>query len=386
MTGVTYEVHEAAALFPMIGADELAELAADIREQGLLNPIVLFDGKVLDGRNRLAACERAGVEPSFTEWRDPGCGPTQWVISQNLQRRHLSASQRAVVALEALPLFEREARDRQIALAGTRPNLSPQMDQGGYPDSIENPIQTIHTGKSTEQVGKAFNVGKSYVADAKAIATKAPELLDSIKSGEKTITQAKREIKEREREERRDENRQAIATADVRAAEPKALFSTIVIDPPWDWGDEGDQDQLGRARPTYGTMTIAELMDFRLGEWADTDCHLYLWITNRSLPKGFALMEQWGFRYVTCLTWCKPSIGMGNYFRGSTEHVLFGVRGSQPLKRKDLGTWFSAPRPGQHSAKPAEFAELVESASPGPYLEVFARSNRDGWTAMGAEA
>ena len=160
-----------------------------------------------------------------------------------------------------------------------------------------------------------------------------------------------------------------------------------MIDPPWDWGDEGDVDQLGRARPTYGTMTFDELLALPVGERADVDCHLYLWITNRSLPKGFALMERWGFRYITALTWCKPSIGMGNYFRGSTEHVLFGVRGSQQLKRKDVGTWFAAPRgPNGHSSKPGEFYPLVESCSPGPYLEMFARSERAGWLSWGAEA
>ena len=99
------------------------------------------------------------------------------------------------------------------------------------------------------------------------------------------------------------------------------------------------------------------------------------------------LLERWGFRYVTALTWCKPSFGMGNYFRGSSEHVLFGVKGSQPLKRKDMGTWFQAPRgPLGHSSKPVEFYDLVESCSPGPYLEMFARSQRAGWSAWGADA
>ncbi len=371
--------HEAAELFPLLGSDELSELAADVRQQGLLNPIVLHEGKVLDGRNRLQACHDAGVEPRFEEWVDPGCGPTEWVVSQNLHRRHLTASQQAVIALDALPMFEKEAKER-MAMAGASAAPGKPSREGSQQ------IDTLSSGRATEKVGKTFKVNRTYVSDAKSIAAKAPDLIPAIRSGEKTITQAKREIKERVREERREENREAIAVSDVREAEPQARFATIVVDPPWDFSDEGDQDQLGRAKPTYGTMSIAELMDFQLGEWSDTDCHLYLWITNRSLPKGFALMEKWGFRYVTCLTWCKPSIGMGNYYRGSTEQVLFGVKGSQPLKRKDLGTWFAAPRPGKHSAKPTEFMGLVESASPGPYLEVFARSQRDGWVSVGADA
>lgn len=199
---------------------------------------------------------------------------------------------------------------------------------------------------------------------------------------------AARAEKERQRENMREDNRALIAAAPSPLS-LTGIFPTIVIDPPWDWGDEGDHDQLGRARPTYGTMSIDELMAWPVGKGAADDAHLYLWITNRSLPKGFALIEQWGFRYVTCLTWAKPSFGMGNYFRGQTEHVLFGVRGSLPLKRKDAGTLFSAPRgPRGHSSKPAEFYDFVESCSPGPYREDFARGSvgRPDWTQTGAEA
>jgi N6-adenosine-specific RNA methylase IME4 len=147
---------------------------------------------------------------------------------------------------------------------------------------------------------------------------------------------------------------------------------------------QGDNDQLGRSRPDYATMSFEQLCKLPVGDLADVDCHIYMWITNRSLPKGFALLEAWGFRYITALTWVKPHFGMGNYFRGQTEHVLFGVKGSQMLKRKDVGTVFNAPRgPNGHSSKPVEFYSLVESCSPGPYLEMFSRSERKDWTAWG---
>jgi len=166
---------------------------------------------------------------------------------------------------------------------------------------------------------------------------------------------------------------------------PDCKYQTIVIDPPWDWGDEGDVNQFGRARPPYPTMSFEEIAALGVSDLAAENAHLYLWITNRSLPKGFGLLQKWGFRYITVLTWVKPSFGMGNYFRGTTEHVLFGVRGSLPLLRHDVGTHFTAERPGQHSAKPDAFYELVETCSPGPRLEMFARKKRNGWTVWGAE-
>ena len=201
--------------------------------------------------------------------------------------------------------------------------------------------------------------------------------------GEITSVGLYRIANEQRREERREQNRRIVAGA--RPIEALAAHPTIVLDPPWDWGDEGDVDQLGRARPTYATMTLDDLLALPVMELAQPNAHIYLWITNRSLPKGFALLEAWGFRYVTALTWCKPHFGMGNYFRGSTEHVLFGVRGSLSLLRQDAGTWFQAPRPGVHSTKPDEFYRLVEECSPGPWLEMFARVERPGWTAWGAE-
>ncbi len=166
----------------------------------------------------------------------------------------------------------------------------------------------------------------------------------------------------------------------------KIKFTTIVIDPPWDWGDEGDVNQMGRAKPDYATMSLEELKKLPINDITKKDAHIYLWITNRSLPKGFELLKAWGFRYIVCLTWCKPSFGMGNYFRGSTEQILFGVKGSLPLKNKNTGTWFLAKRGvGGHSSKPEEFYKLVEKCSPGLYLDYFSRKERKGWYFYGVK-
>jgi N6-adenosine-specific RNA methylase IME4 len=230
-----------------------------------------------------------------------------------------------------------------------------------------------------------LNISKRESVEAQMLAKVPRREFERVKSGEKTKVQIRRDFKELAREAKRADNFEKIKNApDIKGV--NGLFSTIVIDPPWDWGDEGDVDQLGRARPDYHTMSVDQIAALPVGRLAADDAHLYLWITNRSLPKGFGLIEKWGFRYITCLTWCKPSIGMGNYFRGSTEQILFGVKGSMPLKRKDAGTWFGAKRPGRHSAKPPEFIGLVESCSPGPYLEMFGRTERPGWKIWGEEA
>lgn len=277
--------------------------------------------------------------------------------------------------------YAHEIRIEAMALLGEFLKAAPKADGGHaqrtrYSKGTESPPTLAEIGLTKKESATA-----QFVAEVKET---LPDTFNAIKQGEKTFTEVKRDIKESKREARRQENRAKVAGVHTPAELVRNVqFATIVIDPPWDWGDEGDVDQMGRAKPTYQTIPGDKLKDLPVSKLSDVDCHLYLWITNRSLPKGFALIEGWGFRYVTCLTWVKPHFGMGNYFRGQTEHVLFAVKGSQMLKRKDVGTVFHAPRGDQHSSKPVEFYSLVQSCSPGPYLDMFGRDRRKGWTVWG---
>lgn len=157
-------------------------------------------------------------------------------------------------------------------------------------------------------------------------------------------------------------------------------FPAIVIDPPWRYENTITR---GAAEDHYPTMSLDELAELELP--ATDNAHLYLWVTNGFLREGFDLLDAWGFTYKACLTWCKPQIGMGNYFRNSTEHVYFALRGSLPTEANNIPTWFQADRT-RHSAKPESFYDIVEKSSPGPWLEMFARRRRLGWHTWGNEA
>lgn len=193
-----------------------------------------------------------------------------------------------------------------------------------------------------------------------------------------------------------------------RFEQPKR-YRTLVVDPPWQYrdllgyhpGDNFGGRGAGRRGATkfytgakaktprssaanYDTMTLEQLRRLPLSEWAEVDAHLYLWVTNAFMETAHDLARAWGFQQKTILTWCKPQIGMGNYFRNTTEHVLFCVRGKLKVLRHDVPTHFIADR-SHHSEKPAAFYDIVESMSPGPYLDVFARKLRFNWTAWGNE-
>lgn len=172
-------------------------------------------------------------------------------------------------------------------------------------------------------------------------------------------------------------------------------WRTIVVDPPWPYRQKftdpgalwSKKRKKGKgAAANYPSMTMAQLRDLPIGEWAEPDAHLYLWVTNQFLEEGLALAQEWGFVQKTLLTWVKKGLRMGFYFRNNTEHVIFAVRGRLRTRQRNEGTWFQGNIPARrHSAKPESFYDLVERMSPGPYLDVFARRHRLNWECYGNE-
>lgn len=170
------------------------------------------------------------------------------------------------------------------------------------------------------------------------------------------------------------------------------LYRTIYADPPW-MERGGGKIKRGADRH-YALMKTTEIASFLhdtgLESFIAPNAHLYLWVTNNFLTDGFRVMDAWGFSFKTVITWCKEgNIGLGQYFRGRTEHCLFGVRGMLPYKVKDGKlqqgvTGFTAPR-GKHSEKPLFMRRMVEKVSYPPYLELFARQRFEGWDCYGTK-
>ena len=172
-------------------------------------------------------------------------------------------------------------------------------------------------------------------------------------------------------------------------------YRTIVADPPWRYNTSSGLPTRGykpsTAEAHYSTLSMREIASLPVRELATQSAHLYLWVTNPRLfgdrtddgMSPLAIAREWGFEYRTLLTWVKGGgLGMGWYFRGATEHIMFCTRGKAPTQSNSLSNVIAAPRRA-HSAKPPEFFDLVEMASPGPYVELFARAPRLGWDSWG---
>jgi N6-adenosine-specific RNA methylase IME4 len=199
-------------------------------------------------------------------------------------------------------------------------------------------------------------------------------------------------------------------------AELSPPYATIVADPPWPMPDTGrttrgetdsrgiytassgrtiDGTWWGRHRGgtvdiPYSTMSLEDIAALPVQGIAADDAHLYLWTTNRFLEDAYAVARSWGFRPAQVLVWCKPpmGVGFGGAFTTTTEFVIFARRGSLKATRRHDTSWWNWKRvyvDGHiaHSVKPPAFLDVVESVSPGPYVELFARAPRLGWDSWG---
>ncbi len=161
---------------------------------------------------------------------------------------------------------------------------------------------------------------------------------------------------------------------------PAHKYRTILADPPWQKNQQGTWG----ASEHYPLMSLERIKALPVADLAEDNAHLYLWVTNSTLRDGYDVMEAWNFVPRSPLTWIKPRLGLGQYLRNMTEHLLFGTRGHAPVKFKGQPTWMFAVAQN-HSHKPEEFFPLIERLSDGPYLELFARRPQSGWDAWGNE-
>ena len=378
------EFHPLADIFPLLEGADFEELVEDIRAHGVREPIWLYDGKILDGRNRYRAVLVAGVP--FPTRTYEGNDPLAFVISLNLKRRHLSESQRAMVAAKLAAL-----RD------GQRADLVEGLPIGRAAELLNVSERTIARAREVQEHGapelvqavEQDSVSVSAAADIAALPIeKQRDLL--AKLDKRTVLEAANEI----RTEKAEARRAARIARMIEISKGNADLPTdrrypiILVDPPWRY--ERPSFGLGNLDPDdfYPTMALDEICSLPVGDLALHDALLFLWVPAPILAQAFQVIQAWGFEYRTGMVWDKQSSIPGRYIRQQHEHLLIARRGEFPTPPdKDRPPSVISARRRQHSRKPDEAYEAIERMYPElPKIELFARHKRDGWYRWGNEA
>ena len=365
---------------------EFACFKADIAENGLREEIVLYDGMILDGRHRYRACSETGTMPRFREHHGD---PLAFVLSANLQRRHLDESQRAMVAARLATLKQ-----------GARTDLAPngarsQADAASALNVSRRALQraTIVLTLGIPELIRAVDTGRVAVSLAAAILGKHP-----LASRQRAVVAKIEKCPDRVLTVVRDFNRSMLFAEMRREAKkcaPGAFdgpYAVVYADPPWRFRIPGGEHAPENHYETIPTEEICALkiFDRPASELALPDAILFVWVPPCLFyPDAIRVVEAWGFRYVTHMVWIKPHIGIGNVIRNQHENLILAKRGNFPApETSDRPSSVFEARVLRHSAKPPEVREMIETMYPGvPKIELFARGEEpEGWRFWGYEA
>lgn len=346
------EFHEIANIFPMMDGTEFAALVDDIKQNGLLDPIITHENKIIDGRNRYRACVEAGIAPRFEVWKQNGMPMLDWVVSRNLHRRHLNETQRSVVGKKLANLKH-----------GQRADIAREANL---------PVLTI------PEAAKILNVSERTIRTVAAVEREKPELMPLLESGQMSAHEAYQKIKIEKRAADIERQREEITKSPESIT---GLYDVIVIDPPWPYGTKYDPNQWqGRSSNPYPEMSLDQIAALKIP--ASDNSILWLWTTHKFMRHSFDLIDTWGFRDVAIMTWAKDRIGLGSWLRSQSEFCIMAVKGSPTIQLTNQSTVLHGPL-REHSRKPDEFYRLVDSLCVGRKIDFFSREKRDGWAQFG---
>lgn len=371
--------HPYADIFPLMTGKDYDDLVTDLEQNGLREPIVLYEKQVLDGRNRLIAATEAQIKYTTEDYK--GKDPIGFVISKNLRRRHLDASDRAELGRKLETLRHGGNRKGQDAAEHLdRKAIARQVDVG---TRLIADAKLVHD-KGTAELKQRREQHDLTMTEAARIAKLPPEQQDQITHLPKEKLRGA--VKKVRRAAREKDLGESTRTASKKLG--TEVFGVIYADPPWRFEPYSRETGMDRAADNhYPTMTIDEIAALK---WpAAPDCALFMWIPVSLLDQGIDLLKRLGFAYKTSYFWCKPGHGTGYWsMEDQVEVLLLGVKGEVPAPAPGTQPpqYQTFPR-GKHSAKPQAFAQMIKTMFPTtPRIEMFSRGGGPGWEHWGNEA
>lgn len=355
-------------LIPKLQQEEYRLLEKSIIEEGCRDSIIVWDNTIIDGHNRYEICTRNNIpfktqEMDFDNIEDV----KEWMINNQFSRRNLPLYERAVLALKLKPIYEERAKENQ----GVRTDILATLPKS-------EPIVPINTRK---ELSIQSGVGERTISKVEAIEKKAPiETKQKLASGEISINQAYKEIKNIEKKIEFEQKIEDIRTTAVEM--PTGKYQCIVLDPPWSYGTKFSATGRRVANP-YPEMSQEELKELEI--LSEDDSVMFLWTTQRFIWDAKELLEHWGFNYRSMIVWDKEQMGMGDLLRMQCEFCLIGIKGKPLLNNpNNIRDIIREPR-REHSRKPEAFYEIVNTLCVGSKIEYFSRTEREGWKSFGNE-
>ena len=363
-------LQELEVLIPPLTSEEFKQLERNILEEGIRDPLVTWNGILVDGHNRYRIATEYDIDFVTVEKEFPDINAVkEWMINNQFGRRNLNNYQRSVLALQLEDVFKAKAKENYIQNVG-RPNKSEQ---------ISAPIKPIET---RQEIAKVANVSHDTISKVKKIeAIASPEIKAKVSTGEISINEAFKEIKKEEVETKRKEIRDTFEKQDVEIKDKK--YRIIYADPPWKYGNSMP---LGTTEPQdyYLLMDTMDICAMPIKDITEKDAVLFLWSTSPHLPEALEVAKAWGFTYKTTFIWDKIKHNMGHYNSVRHEILLVCTKGACTPDVKRLFDSVVSEERTEHSKKPNVFREIIETIyTYGNKIELFARESPEGWDVFG---
>ena len=349
-------------LIPPLSKEEFEQLERNLLEEGIREPILLWNDTIIDGHNRYEiACKHKIKYNTVNKEFETKEQVIEWMILNQFGRRNLSAYQRSLLALKLKPVFEEKAKENQLRTNDNR--VCQKSDE-----------QKIDTKK---EIAKIASVSHDTIAKVQKIEEKAtPETKEKINKGEISINKAYKDIQTQEKRK------------EIVVSEPKPMngeYDVVYADPPWNYNFAESENRA--IENHYPTMNLEDIKNIQVPSAKDSV--LFLWTTAPKLQEGIEVLNSWGFTYKTCAVWDKEIIGMGYWFRGQHEILLVGVKGEfrTPTPENRVSSVYKEKRT-KHSKKPTYYYDLIEKMFPNMrYLEMFSRNTyNDKWSVWGNQS
>ena len=371
-------LQELEILIPPLTSEEFKQLERNILEEGIRDPLVTWNGILVDGHNRYRIAQEHDINYVTVEKEFADINAVKvWMINNQFGRRNLISYVRTVLALRLKEIYSIIAKENQIR----KPDFVPQTF--GEQKNKEN--------ETNYKIGKIADVSSETIRKVEKIeATASPEIKAKASTGQISINEAYKEIKKEEKidERKKDIERQLFDIESGNLPELLGKYEVIAIDPPWAYEEKGGlsstdyNPETTRGTTTYPTMKVSEIKEINLPLM--DNAVLFLWTTHAFLKDSFEILEHWGLKYKATLVWDKERMGMGRTIRLQCEFCLIAFKGNPIFNGSSERDIIREAR-REHSRKPDAFYQYVERSTIGRKLEYFSREKRTNWEIYGNE-